>query len=171
MYLTNSTTNGRPKLLDLDNVLTKVYELNVLILILIGCTITFVIGWIIKFLFMLFIRYCCCGCKCIPGCGDSTATSTTGHDENSITEEPTAHAQQQQPSSIIPQILPKERHERKRGGNNWTRFHWPFSTARRTNDNTTTGRRPQPRDDTDSAETTPSQSSAALPVATLVQLY
>lgn len=163
MYLTNSTTNGGPKLLDLDNVLTKVHELNVLLLILIGCTITFVIGWFIKLLFLLFIRYCCCGCKCIPGCGDSTATSTTEHDENSITEEPPPPPQQH-PSSTIPQELPKERYERKRVGN-WTLFHWPFSTG----NNANTRRRP--RDDTESAETTPSQSSAALPVATLVQIY
>lgn len=165
IYLTNSTTNhGGPKILDLDNILTKVYELNVLLLILIGCTIVFVTGWTIKLLFLCLIHYCCCGCKCIPGCGDSTATSTTNDDENSITEEPTSFQPQQQPTNIIPQVLPKERQMPKRG--NRSLFRWFFPTSQ-INNNVTR----QQREDTESTETTPSQSSAALPVATIVQIY
>ena len=162
IYLTNSTGKG-PKILDLDNILTNVYELNVLLLILIGCTIVFVIGWFIKLLFLCFIHYCCCGCKCIPGCGDST---TTEGDDNSITEEPTsAHPQQPLPPSTIPQELPKERQIRKRG--DWSMFRWFFSNQRKI---TTTNKTPE-RDDTESTETTPSQSSVPLPIATAVQLY
>ena len=163
IYLTNSTKNhGRPKILDLDNFATKVYELNILLLLLIGCTIVFLIGWFIKLLFLCFIRFCCCGCKCIPGCGDSTTTTTTEGDENSITEEPASVHPTQQPANHIPQDLPKERRLPKR-----TLFRWRFPTRRNSNN---TNRR-QHRDDTESTETTPSQSSVALPIATAVQLY
>jgi hypothetical protein len=169
MYLTNSTANNGHNI-NLDKLFTNLYEVNVLLLILIGCTIVFVIGWVFKLLFRGIIYYCCCGCKCCTKNTDSEK-DTTIHDgeSTSIPGRPPSYPWQQQHQPAIsseqhqqqiPQQLPKQF-----GGNTkkgW--FNRLFVTRRRNH-------RQQQRDN-DSAETSPSHTSAkALPHAIVVQIY
>jgi hypothetical protein len=129
VYLTNSTKGNGPNI-DFDGIFKTLSEMNVLLLIFIGCMIVLLIGWIIKLLCRCIVYYCCCGCKCI--CSDDAQDTKT-------------EAMNEQQQVIIPYDLPKEPKVPKRRGM-LTRFFQ--------------GRRKNSQQDTESTETSQSHTSA-----------